>query len=75
MLCCEKEIQGDCVLRMKGEFIMKYLKMLIHYIPLASFIIFVVTDGITSIAAALAFIVSAGGLFINEKMKRSKKID
>lgn len=60
---------------MKGEFIMKYLKMLINYIPLASFIIFVVTDGITSIVAALAFIVSAGGLLINEKIKRSKGID
>ena len=74
MLCCEKGIQGDwCVA--KGEFIMKYLKMLINYIPLSSFIIFVVTDGITSIVAALAFIVSAGGLLINEKIKRSKGID
>ncbi|MEE1443036.1 MAG: hypothetical protein UGF43_05405 [Blautia sp.] len=54
---------------------MKYLKMLINYIPLSSFIIFVVTDGITSIVAALAFIVSAGGLLINEKIKRSKGID
>lgn len=63
------------MLRMKGEFIMKYLKMLINYIPLASFIIFVVTDGITSIVAALVFSVSAGGLLINEKIKRSKGID
>lgn len=62
-------------MRMKGEFIMKYLKMLINYIPLASFIIFVVTDGITSIVAALVFSVSAGGLLINEKIKRSKGID
>lgn len=55
---------------MKGAVVMKYLKMFIYFIPLVSFLIFVVTDGIISAVAALAFLFTAGGLFISSKIKK-----
>lgn len=40
------------------------------YIPLATFIIFVVTDGIISLTSALIFVISTIGLLINWKRKK-----
>ena len=37
---------------------MKILKSILNYIPLATFIIFVVTDGIISLTSALIFVIS-----------------
>lgn len=50
---------------------MKYLKPFIKLIPLVSFIVFVVTNGITSAIAALVFIFTTVSLFISEKKKIS----
>ena len=36
---------------------MKILKSILNYIPLATFIIFVVTDGIISLTSALIFVI------------------
>lgn len=51
---------------------MKILKSILNYIPLATFIIFVVTDGIFSIASALIFVISTIGLLINWKRKKQR---
>ena len=48
---------------------MKILKSILNYIPLATFIIFVVTDGIFSLTSALIFVISTIGLLINCKRK------
>ena len=50
---------------------MKILKSILNYIPLATFIIFVVTDGIISLTSALIFVISTIGLLINWKRKKS----
>ena len=47
---------------------MKILKSILNYIPLATFLIFVVTDGI-SLTSALIFVISTSGLLINWKRK------
>lgn len=52
---------------------MKILKNILNYIPLATFIIFVVTDGILSLTSALIFIISTIGLLINGKRKTEMK--
>ena len=49
---------------------MKILKSILNYIPLAPFIIFVVTDGIISLTSALIFVISTIGLLINWKKKK-----
>uniref|UniRef100_UPI001A9C0FEF hypothetical protein n=1 Tax=Roseburia intestinalis TaxID=166486 RepID=UPI001A9C0FEF len=49
---------------------MKILKSILNYIPLATFIIFVVTDGIMSLTSALIFVISTIGLLINWKRKK-----
>lgn len=51
---------------------MKILKSILNYIPLATFIIFVVTDGIFSLTSALIFVISTIGLLI-EKEKTEMK--
>ena len=43
---------------------MKILKSILNYIPLATFIIFVVTDGIFSLTSSLIFVISTIGLLI-----------
>ena len=48
---------------------MKILKSILNYIPLAMFIIFVVTDGIISLTSALIFVISTIDLLINWKRK------
>ena len=54
----------------KGGLDMKILKSILNYIPLATFIIFVVTDGIISLTSALIFVISTIGLLINWKRKK-----
>ena len=51
-----------------------YLQTFLHslYIPLATFIIFVVTDGIFSLTSALIFVISTIGLLINWKRKKTE---
>ena len=49
---------------------MKLLKSILNYIPLATFIIFVVTDGIISLTSALIFVICTIGLLINWKRKK-----
>ena len=56
----------------KGGLDMKILKSILNYIPLATFIIFVVTDGIFSLTSALIFVISTIGLLI-EKEKTEMK--
>ena len=51
---------------------MKILKSILNYIPLATFIIFVVTDGIFSQISALIFVISTIGLLINWKRKKTE---
>lgn len=51
---------------------MKILKSILNYIPLATFIIFVVTDGIISLTSALIFVISTIGLLINWKRKKNR---
>ena len=51
---------------------MKILKSILNYIPLATFIIFVVTDGIFSLTSALIFVISTIGLLINWKRKKTE---
>lgn len=51
---------------------MKILKSILNYIPLATFIIFVVTDGIFSLTSALIFVISTIGLLINCKRKKQR---
>ena len=51
---------------------MKILKSILNYIPLATFIIFVVTDGIFSLTSALIFVISTIGLLINCKRKKTE---
>ena len=51
---------------------MKILKSILNYIPLATFIIFVVTDGIFSLTSALIFAISTIGLLINWKRKKQR---
>ena len=55
----------------KGGLDMKILKSILNYIPLATFIIFVVTDGIFSLTSALIFVISTIGLLINWKRKKT----
>ena len=57
-------------LKYKGGLDMKILKSILNYIPLATFIIFVVTDGIISLTSALIFVISTIGLLINWKRKK-----
>ena len=52
---------------------MKILKSILNYIPLATFLIFVVTDGIFSLTSALIFVISTSGLLINWKRKTEMK--
>ena len=54
----------------EGGLDMKILKSILNYIPLATFIIFVVTDGIISLTSALIFVISTIGLLINWKRKK-----
>ena len=49
---------------------MKILKSILNYIPLSTFIIFVVADGIISLTSALIFVISTIGLLINLKKKK-----
>ena len=56
----------------KGGLDMKILKSILNYIPLATFIIFVVTDGIFSLTSALIFVISTIGLLINWKRKKQR---
>ena len=51
---------------------MKILKSILNYIPLATFIIFVVTDGIFSLTSALIFVISTIGLLINWKREKTE---
>ena len=51
---------------------MKILKSILIYISLATFIIFVVTDGIFSLTSALIFVISTIGLLINWKRKKTE---
>ena len=51
---------------------MKILKSILNYIPLATFIIFVVTDGIFSLTSALIFVISTIGPLINWKRKKTE---
>lgn len=51
---------------------MKILKSILNYIPLATFIIFVVTDGIFSLTSALIFVISTIGLLINWKREKQR---
>lgn len=51
---------------------MKILKSILNYIPLTTFIIFVVTDGIFSLTSALIFVISTIGLLINWKRKKTE---
>ena len=51
---------------------MKILKSILNYIPLATFIIFVVTDGIISLTSALIFVICTIGLLINWKRKKTE---
>ena len=51
---------------------MKILKSILNYIPLSTFIIFVVTDGIFSQISALIFVISTIGLLINWKRKKTE---
>ena len=44
---------------------MKILKSILNYIPLATFIIFVVTDGIFSRTLGLNSVISTSGLLFN----------
>lgn len=53
---------------------MKILKSIFNFIPLVTFIIFVVSDGIVSITSALFFIISTIGLLLNEKKKKKIRI-
>lgn len=55
-----------------GGLDMKILKSILNYIPLATFIIFVVTDGIISLTSALIFVISTIGLLINWKRKKTE---
>ena len=58
------------IMKPKGGVDMKILKSILNYIPLATFIIFVVTDGIISLTSALIFVISTIGLLINWKRKK-----
>ena len=51
---------------------MKILKSILNYIPLATFIIFVVTDGIFSLTSALIFAISTIGLLIGKEKTEMK---
>ena len=55
-----------------GGLDMKILKSILNYIPLATFIIFVVTDGIFSLTSALIFVISTIGLLINWKREKTE---
>ena len=51
---------------------MKILKSILNYIPLATFIIFVVTDCIFSLISALIFVISTIGPLINWKREKTE---
>ena len=61
------------IIKGEGGLDMKILKNILNYIPLATFIIFVVTDGILSLTSALIFVISTIGLLINWKRKTEMK--
>ena len=48
------------------------LEEILIYIPLATFIIFVVTDGIFSLTSALIFVISTIGPLINWKREKTE---
>ena len=56
----------------EGGLDMKILKSILNYIPLATFIIFVVTDGIFSLTSALIFVISTIGPLINWKREKTE---
>ena len=56
----------------KGGLDMKILKSILNYIPLDTFIIFVVTDGIFSLTSALIFVISTIGLLIGKEKTEMK---
>ena len=64
------KIKKKFIMKSKGGLDMKILKSILNYIPLATFIIFVVTDGIISLTSALIFVISTIGLLINLKKKK-----
>lgn len=68
MLC--GKIKKKFIMKSNGGLDMKILKSILNYIPLATFIIFVVTDGIISLTSALIFVISTIGLLINLKKKK-----
>ena len=51
---------------------MKILKSILNYIPLATFIIFVVTDCIFSLTLALIFVISTIFPLINWKREKTE---
>ena len=59
----------------KGGLDMKILKSILNYIPLATFIIFVVTDGIFSLTSALIFVISTIGLLIGKEKTEMKNCE
>ena len=64
------KIKKKFIMKSNGGLDMKILKSILNYIPLATFIIFVVTDGIISLTSALIFVISTIGLLINLKKKK-----
>ena len=70
-MLCDK-IMKKFIMKSKGGLDMKILKSILNYIPLATFIIFVVTDGIFSLTSALIFVISTIGLLINWKRKKQR---
>ena len=68
-LLCGK-IKKKFIMKSNGGLDMKILKSILNYIPLATFIIFVVADGIISLTSALIFVISTIGLLINWKKKK-----
>ncbi len=66
------KIKKKFIMKSKGGLDMKILKSILNYIPLATFIIFVVTDGIISLTSALIFVISTIGLLINWKKEKTE---
>ena len=66
-------VRRSDIIKGEGGLDMKILKNILNYIPLATFIIFVVTDGIFSLTSALIFVISTIGLLINGKRKTEMK--
>ena len=70
-MLCDK-IKKKFIMKSKGGLDMKILKSILNYIPLATFIIFVVTDGIFSLTSALIFVISTIGLLIGKEKTEMK---